>query len=143
MIRARLVRRKGFSAELEVEADGKTHLVEYVGGRLGWEGVKVDGELVKKTKSLYWFVPRFPFKLGSRPAEMRVRVWPWVSLRSLDMLVEERVVFAWRSPLWEPVLAAAIALLLALVVREIFRVPPPPPQPPSSPPPGAYNVEKP
>jgi hypothetical protein len=69
------------------------YLVEYNGRGLGYESVLVDGVLVKRLTSLYWFVPRFWFKLGPRNCLMKVRVSPWLSLHSVEIWIDGRCVF--------------------------------------------------
>jgi hypothetical protein len=73
-------------------SDG-VHIVEYDGRGLGYEDVSVDG-LVLRRRSWWWFVPRFEFKLGGHPSVVEVRVWPWLSFRSLVLRVSDRVVYA-------------------------------------------------
>jgi hypothetical protein len=41
-----------------------------------------------------WFGPVLVFPLGSRLAAVEVRVWPWLTIHSFHLLVEDEVVDA-------------------------------------------------
>lgn len=69
------------------------HTVEYDGKGLGYERVIVDGETIHQ-RSLFWFVPRFDFTIGRWDGEIEVRVWPWLTLRSLVIRIEGHVIYA-------------------------------------------------
>jgi hypothetical protein len=67
--------------------------VEYDGRGMGFECVRVQGEAVVSTRSRWWFVPRFDFRVGSLPAFLEVRVWPWLSLRSVRLNIDGHTVY--------------------------------------------------
>ena len=90
---ARLIRRGWLLRGFEVLLADGVHLVEYNGKGFGFEQVSVDG-VVHRIASPFWFVPRFRFKLGGYPAVVDVRVWPWLSMRSLILRVGDRVLYA-------------------------------------------------
>ena len=92
-MRAILVRREWLLRTLKVELPGGTHFVEYDGAGLGYEQVSVDGNIVIRG-SHRWYVPRFEFELGGRPAAVEVRVWPWFALRSFALLVNDHLIYA-------------------------------------------------
>nr|CAA9282853.1 hypothetical protein AVDCRST_MAG63-4078 [uncultured Armatimonadetes bacterium] len=68
--------------------------VEYDGRTCGYESVLVQGEVAVSTPSLLWFVPRFEFRVGSLPASLDVRVWPWLALRSARLTIDGRVAYS-------------------------------------------------
>jgi hypothetical protein len=68
--------------------------VEYDGRGMGYESVRVDGSEAVRTPSYSWFVPRFEFTVGSLPARVEVRVWPWLSMRAIRLYVNNRPVYA-------------------------------------------------
>src|SRR5262249_25430763 len=85
---------------LEVHTDEGWFLVEYNGRGFGYESVYVNGELALASTSLAWFVPRFDFRMGPHPAVVEVRVWPWLTIRSFRLTVDDAVLYAegWRMP---------------------------------------------
>ena len=90
---AKLVRRGWLQRGIELTLPDGRHVVEYDGRGVGYEQVSVDGGVIRLTRWI-WFVPRFEFKLGGRPAILEVQVWPWLTLRSLALKVGDDVVYA-------------------------------------------------
>jgi hypothetical protein len=90
---ARVVRRGWLLRGIEVSMSDGVHLVEYDGRGLGYEQVSVDGS-INRTRSWWWYVPRFEFKVGGRSGVVEVRVWLWLSLKSLHLWVGDQLVFA-------------------------------------------------
>ncbi len=68
------------------------HVVEYDGRGIGYEQVSVDGVVIRG--SHYWFVPRFEFKVGGLAGTVEIRVWPWLTLRSLILRLGDIVIYA-------------------------------------------------
>lgn len=89
----RLIRRSRLRRAIEFNLPDGPHVVEYDGHGIGYEQVTVDGIPLRRVAWL-WFVPRFEFKVGGRPGVVEVRVWPWVTLRSLALRVGGRIVYA-------------------------------------------------
>lgn len=77
---------------LRVSTSEGEYVVKYDGRGIGWEAVYVGNKKVSGGRSWVWFIPRFDFKLGTVEAIVRVRVWPWLSIRqfsfSLNGVVE-------------------------------------------------------
>jgi hypothetical protein len=96
---ARLIHRGWLLRGIELSLPDGVHVVEYNGRGFGYEQVSVDGGVIRK--SSYWFVPRFAFNLGGYPSVVEVRVWPWLSLRSLVLRVGDRVVYAEGTCGWD------------------------------------------
>jgi hypothetical protein len=96
---ARLIRGGWLLRGVEVSMFDGVHFVEYNGRGFGYEQVSVDGVVIRK-RSWYWFVPRFEFWLGGHPGVVEVRVWPWLSFRSLVLRVGDRVVYAEGAGRW-------------------------------------------
>lgn len=90
---AQLIRRGWLHRAIEVTLPDGLHVVEYDGRGLGYEQVSADGSVIRKAL-WYWFVPRFEFKLGGWPGRVEVRVWPWLTLRSLVLRVGDRIAYA-------------------------------------------------
>ena len=70
------------------------HTVSYDGRRYGYEFVRVDGTIVVMTRSWFWFVPKFEFKIGDIPAKVDVRVWPWFALRAARLQIADEVCYS-------------------------------------------------
>ena len=100
IVSARLIRSGWLHRAVEVTLLDGSHVVEYDGRGIGSEQVSVDGAVIRRA-SRFWFVPRFEFKLGGWAGGVEVRVWPWLSLRSLVLRVGGRVVYAEGVGAWE------------------------------------------
>lgn len=90
---ATLVGRSWLHRMVEVEMPDGPHLVEYNSRGAGFEQVTVDGRTIRRRSSL-WYVPRFEFELGGHPSVVDIRVWPWLTLRSFVLRVNEKVIYA-------------------------------------------------
>jgi hypothetical protein len=73
-------------------SDG-VHLVDYDGRGFGYEQVNFDGSILR-ILSLWWYVPRFEFKLSGWPSVVEVRVYPWLTLRSFALQVDGEVLYS-------------------------------------------------
>ena len=80
--------------QLEVELPEGRFIVTYNGRGFGYESVYVDEQVAEHATSLLWFVPVFVFPLGRRLGTIEVRVWPWLALRSLHLIVDGEVLYA-------------------------------------------------
>jgi len=79
----KLLSRQWLKRVIEVaEGDAVTRLV-YSGRGIGSEKVAVDGVESTDRSRLLWFVPRFEVASGEDNYVFQVRVWPWLTLRSL------------------------------------------------------------
>jgi hypothetical protein len=90
---ARVVRHGWLLRGIEVSMSDGVHFIEYDGRGIGYEQVSVDGAVNRKI-SWRWYVPRFEFKVGGYSGVVEVRVWPWLSLKSLVLWVGDRLVYA-------------------------------------------------
>jgi hypothetical protein len=71
-----------------------TYRVTYNGRGLGNESVTVNGEFAAGAVSGMWFIPEFSFAVGSIPALLKVRVWPWFAIRSLELIMDGQSVYS-------------------------------------------------
>lgn len=69
-------------------------VVEYCGRGLGYERVRVNGVPVAGGISKYWYIPRFQFGIGSKEGILNVRVYPWLTIRTISLMVEHREIYA-------------------------------------------------
>ncbi len=67
--------------------DQRGFRVEYNGRRPGYEQVAVDGRVVCRRISWKWLVPLFEFQLDGVEAIVRVRVSPWLTIRSFALII--------------------------------------------------------
>jgi hypothetical protein len=93
-VRAELAKARWLYRAIQVETPEELFLVEYNGWGLGYETVSVNGQVVSRETGVLWFAPRFKFFVGNRPAVVRVRVWPWLTLRSLELFIDGWCVYA-------------------------------------------------
>src|SRR5262245_41812735 len=93
-MRATLLRRSWLRRVLRVETAEGAFTVAY-NGRGGWDGeaIYVDDQLAAHNPSL-WFGPVFMFSLGEQLAAVEIRAWPWLTIRSFHLLVEDEVLYA-------------------------------------------------
>lgn len=89
----RLLEKKWLYRKFLLETEEGSYCVEYSGRGLGYECVLVNGEAVAGGVSRYWFIPRFQFALGSKVGVLNVRVWPWLTIRSLRIDFEGHEVY--------------------------------------------------
>ena len=84
-MQAKLLDRQWLKRVIEVvEGDTVTRLV-YSGRGIGSEKVIVDGAETRDRSRLMWFVPSFEVASGEDTYVFQVRVWPWLTLRSLKI----------------------------------------------------------
>jgi hypothetical protein len=68
-------------------------LIEYDGRGFGFESVNVDGLTVRSETSFWWFVPEFKFRVRGYRALIKVRVWPWLAIKSFELWVDGRLLY--------------------------------------------------
>ncbi len=71
-----------------------SYRVTYNGRSLGHESVTVNGEFAAGRVSAIWFIPEFSFTVGSKPALLKVRVWPWFAIRSSELIIDGLSVYS-------------------------------------------------
>src|SRR5438874_11715125 len=91
-MRVTLLRSSWLKRVLQLETQEGTYEIVYSGRGLGFESVYVNGRLAERGSAL-WFVPLFVFPLGSQLGAVEVRVWPWLTIRSFHLLVEDEEVY--------------------------------------------------
>jgi hypothetical protein len=93
-VRAELAKARWLYRAIQVETPEESFLFEYNGWGLGYETVSVNGQAASRETGVFWFAPRFKFFVGDRLAVVRVRVWPWLTLRSLELFIDGWCVYA-------------------------------------------------
>jgi hypothetical protein len=78
----------------EVTTHEGTYRVTYNGRGLGHEHVTVNGKFAAGQTSALWFIPEFSFRVGSTPAMLKVRVWPWFAIRSVELIIDGQSVYS-------------------------------------------------
>lgn len=91
---AKLIQKGWLRRILAVSTADGSYTVEYSGRGAGYETVAVNDEIVAGETSSTWFIPQFEFKVGTKPAVLDVRVWPWMALRSLSLSVDGNVLYS-------------------------------------------------
>lgn len=90
----RLLEMKWLYRKFLLETADGNYRIEYIGRGFGNERVVVNGKFAAGGTSLFWFIPRFEFDLGTTAAVLHVRVWPWLKIRSMRLTVDGREVYA-------------------------------------------------
>jgi hypothetical protein len=111
-MQVRLLQSSWLKRVLRLETDEGAYEIVYSGRGLGFESVFVDGSIAERASGL-WFVPLFIFPLGSRMGAVEVRVWPWLTIRSFHLLVEDEEVYkeGSRKPFLIPGWAGMVRLM--------------------------------
>jgi hypothetical protein len=78
---------------LVVTAEGSFR-VEYNGRAMNNPTILVDDRKIVEGCSGGIYDPRIIFALGKNLAAIEVRLWPWLTIRSFHLLVEENLVYA-------------------------------------------------
>ncbi len=81
----RLLARQWLKRVIEVTEGATVTTLVYSGRGIGSEKVAVDGVETTDRSQLLWFVPRFEVASGEDRYVFQVRVWPWLTLRSLTI----------------------------------------------------------
>ena len=93
-ITAKLIRSTWLTREWRVTLLGKAHTVKYDGRGGGSEQVLVDGVCARRTKSWFWFVPRFEFQIEDTQARLDVRVNALLRVRACALKIKGTVVYS-------------------------------------------------
>src|SRR5262245_31558436 len=73
--------------------EGKSY-VEYYGRGMGYESVLVDGFTSRCETNTFWFVPKFNFRIGRRRATIKIKVWPWMLMRSFEFWIDNELYYS-------------------------------------------------
>lgn len=93
MIVCKLLEKKWLYRKFLLTIDGNSYHVEYLGRGAGYEYVVLDGNAVAGGTSQPWFIPSFCFDIEQHKIVLNVRVWPWLTIRSLNITVDGIEVF--------------------------------------------------
>lgn len=91
---ARLDEKSWLYRTFDVTTPEGTYRVIYSGRGLGYESVTVNGKLATAKMSALWFIPEFAFSLGSFQVMLKVKVWPWCAIRSLELIINGETVYS-------------------------------------------------
>ena len=92
-VNAKLNAKRWLIRVFEVSTLSGVQEVAYYGQGMGYECVLVNGNVVSKKNSYLWYVPEFRFHIGDLPAKIKVRVWPWFTIRSFTLEIAGKVVY--------------------------------------------------
>jgi len=81
----------------KVETDEGSFLIEYNGRGIGYETVRVNGEVVSRPRSWFWFVPHFDFFVGSMVAAIDVKIGITLSIKAITLSIDSKEVFHERA----------------------------------------------
>ncbi|NAR98436.1 hypothetical protein GPS49_05400 [Acinetobacter haemolyticus] len=93
MIDCKLLEKKWLYRKFLLTIDGRSYYIEYHGRGAGYEYVALDGNAVAGGTSQPWFIPSFSFDIEEHKIVVNVRVWPWLTIRSLKIAVNGIEVF--------------------------------------------------
>ena len=94
LVSGSLVERGWLYRAFQVATPEGTYRITYDGRGLGHESVIVNGTIAAGKVSMLWFVPEVSFPVGTRQGIVRVRVWPWFQIRSLQLVVGGELVYS-------------------------------------------------
>lgn len=88
-----LIKKSWLKRHLSVQTQTGTYEVTYDGRGMGYESVLVDGHIAKVMHSYLWYAPEFRFQISDLPCIIKVRVWPWLTIRSFTLEIAGTVVY--------------------------------------------------
>lgn len=94
MLIANLIEKQRLRRKLNVVTPEGVFEVIYNGDGLGYEEVLVDDRIASRMTSLFWFVPRFEFPIGSLPATIEVSVAASMKIKGFSLTVAGEVVYS-------------------------------------------------
>ena len=110
-----LKEKKWLKRVIEVTDENGVELLTYSGRGIGTEKIKV-GDLESKGQSeLGWFVPKFELT-GNSKYKVEVRIWPWLTIRSLTVERNGKIIYSEGSIPYEVSRFTEIAQLCGFLV---------------------------
>ena len=79
---------------IEIDAGPEKFHLEYAGMGNGYECVLVNGNVVAFKNTIFWYNPEFQLRIGTLPAMIKVRFWPWMYLRSFSFEIDGHIVYS-------------------------------------------------
>ncbi len=94
MFAATLIEKKWLYRRFEVLTPQGVNEVIYDGRGIGYESVLVEGQPILSKASFYWYIPEFNFNVGEYSGKISVRVWAWLSIKSLSLQVDNQTLYS-------------------------------------------------
>ena len=94
MIVANLMEKKWLLRSFHVVSPEGVFEVTYDGKGMGYEEVLVNGEVACRMQSLFWYVPKFDFFIGSLKSQINVSVGASLQIRSFSLIVDGEVIYS-------------------------------------------------
>lgn len=91
MTEVNLVQSGRLIREWEITDGPRSCRLTYNGNGTGYESVLINNQILKKTRSWLWCVPRFDFQVYDMPAVIEVRVWPWLVIRAIRLKISDQI----------------------------------------------------
>ena len=91
MTKAKLIQSGRLVREWEIIDGLRFCRLIYNGNGIGFESVLIDNQTIKKTRSWFWYVPRFDFEIYDMSAVIEVRVWPWLAIRAIHLRISDKI----------------------------------------------------
>ena len=91
---ATLIEKKWLYRSFTVLTNEGVFDVEYDGNGMGYEEILVNGEIAIRKPSVWWYVPRFDFDLGSHKARVDVSISMFMQIKSFSLSVNGSDVYA-------------------------------------------------
>ncbi len=94
MLSAILTEKKWLYREFNVFTPEGVFDLAYDGTGMGFESVLINGKIVARETSYFWYVPEFDFRLGTQPAKISVSVSWRLTIKRLNFEVNNRVLYS-------------------------------------------------
>ena len=78
---------------LRIEINKYIFNLEYNGRGLGKEEVMLNGVSLNRQSSITWFAPTFEIKNNNDTFKVEIRVWPWLSIRSMYVFLNNDIIY--------------------------------------------------
>ena len=100
---------------IEIPRPGTVAVLTYSGRGLGTEKVSIEDTESVGISAFGWFVPRFKLNYENDNYIIEIRVWPWLTLRSMTVEKNGKIIYSEGKPPYRVSRLSEIAQLISCI----------------------------